>query len=132
MAGSVCKVIEALESEWSSALCNKDVETLSRLVHPEFVLIGMRSTGPFMMHRDQWLEAIQKRDVVGIDLEIQDATATDTMIVGTVFAKWRLKYLGREIQDCVVLTDVWVKEDGKWQVLRRHSTPSPSGSCARG
>lgn len=131
MADATCEVIEALESEWSSALCSKDVEKLSKLVHPQFVLIGTRSSGPFMMHRDEWLEAIQRRDVAAIDLEIQDATATDTVLIGTVFAKWRVKYLGREIEDCVVLTDVWVKEDGRWQVIRRHSTPSPSGECAR-
>ena len=93
-------------------------EKLREFVHPDFVLIGMRSSGPFMMHRDDWLDAIERRDVAGIDLEIQDATATDTMMVGTVFAKWRLKYLGREIEDCVVLTDVWVKDDGS---LASHS-----------
>jgi ketosteroid isomerase-like protein len=132
LADSTCKVIEALESEWSSALCSKDYAKLREFVHPDFVLIGMRSSGPFMMHRDDWLEAIERRDVAGIDMEIQDATATDTMMVGTVFAKWRLKYLGREIEDCVVLTDVWVKDEGRWKVIRRHSTPSPTGGCARG
>lgn len=131
MSDATCKVIEALEDEWSSALCSKDVDKLSQLVHPDFVLIGMRANGPFMMHRDDWLEAIQRREVVSIDLTIEDATATDTMLIGTVFAKWRLKYLGRVIEDCVVLTDVWVKDDGRWQVLRRHSTPSPTGGCAR-
>ena len=132
MADSTCKVIEALESDWSAALCSKDVDRLREFVHPDFVLIGMRSTGPFMMQREEWLDAIQRRDVTAIDLEIQDATAKDDMMVGTVYAKWRLKYLGREIEDCVVLTDVWVKEDGRWQVIRRHSTPSPTGGCARG
>lgn len=132
MASDTFRVIEALEAEWSDALCSKDLARLSELVHPDFVLIGMRSAGPFLMHRDDWLEAIKRRDVVGIDLEIHDATATDTMMVGTVFAKWRLKYLGREIEDCVVLTDVWVKADGRWQVIRRHSTPSPAGGCAQG
>lgn len=130
LADRTIKVIEALESEWSAALCSKNVDELRRLVHPDFVLIGMRSTGPFMMHRDEWLDAIQHRDVEAIDLEIQDATATETMMVGTVYAKWRVKYLGRVIEDCVVLTDVWVKEGGRWQVIRRHSTPSPSGGCA--
>lgn len=127
-----CQVIEALEGEWSAALCSKDMAKLSSLVHPDFVLIAARSTGPFMMHRDEWLDAIQRREVTAIDLEIRDAAASDAMIVGTVFAKWRLKYLGREIEDCVVLTDVWVKNDERWQVIRRHSTPSPAGGCTQG
>ena len=40
----------------------------------------------------------------------------------------RVKYLGRFIEDCVLLTDVWVKDDGQWRALRRHSTPAP-GMC---
>lgn len=131
MATNTCEIIEKLEGEWSAALCSKDMERLRALVHPDFVLIGMRSSGPFMMHRDQWLDAIQRRDVVGIDLEIRDSKAFDNMMVGTVFAKWRLKYLGRVIEDCVVLSDIWVHDDGRWQVIRRHSTPSPTGGCAQ-
>lgn len=132
LASGTCEIIEALEGEWSAALCSKDVDRLRALVHPDFVLIGMRSTGPFMMHRDEWLEAIQKRDVAGIELEVKDATSFDNVMVGTIYAKWRLKYLGREIHDCVVLTDVWVRQDDRWQAIRRHSTPSPTGGCAQG
>ena len=61
---------------------------------------------------------------------MRDATALDQVMVGTVQAKWRLKYLGRVIEDCVLLTDVWVKDGGRWQAIRRHSTPAPSGQCA--
>ncbi|HEX4761417.1 MAG TPA: nuclear transport factor 2 family protein, partial [Sphingomicrobium sp.] len=56
------QVIEGLEREWRDALCSKDMEKLQSLVHPDFVLIGTRSTGPFMMGRDEWLDAIQRRD----------------------------------------------------------------------
>ena len=78
-----------------------------------------------MLNRDEWLEAIQKRELVSIDLEIQDAVVLDQVMVGTVEARWRVKYLGGEIEDCVLLTDVWVHDDGRWQVVRRHSSPAP-------
>jgi ketosteroid isomerase-like protein len=123
------EVIEGLEREWRDALCSKDMNQLQTLVHKDFVLIGTRSTGPFMMSRDEWLGAIQRRDVFEIDIEVQDATALKDVMIGTVHARWRLKYLGREIEDCVVLTDVWVKDDGRWQAIRRHSTPAPPGAC---
>ena len=129
MANPKCEVIEGLEREWRDALCRKDMERLESLVHRDFVLIGTRSTGPFMMNRDEWLDAIQRREVNDIELEVQDATALDNLMIGTVQARWRLKYLGRIIEDCVVLTDVWVKDEGRWQVIRRHSTPAPPG-CA--
>jgi ketosteroid isomerase-like protein len=122
------QLIEALEGEWRDALCSKDMDRLRALVHPDFVLIGTRSSGPFTMGRDEWLDAIQRRDVETIELEVRDATMLDQVMVGTVQAKWRLKYLNRIIEDCVLLTDVWVLDEGRWRALRRHSTPSP-GNC---
>lgn len=129
MAEKTRQLIESLEQEWRDALCNRDMERLQALVHPDFVLIGTRSTGPFIMHRDQWLDAIQRRDVESIELEVHDATALDQVMVGTVLAKWRVKYLGRVIEDCVLLTDVWALDQGQWRALRRHSTPAPEGMC---
>jgi hypothetical protein len=124
-----CELIEALEGEWRDALCSKDMDRLRALVHPDFVLIGTRSTGPFTMHRDEWLDAIQRRDVDTIELDIRDATVLDQVMIGTVQARWRLKYLNRIVEDCVVLTDVWVLEDGRWRAIRRHSTPAPAADC---
>ncbi|HWI89196.1 MAG TPA: nuclear transport factor 2 family protein [Sphingomicrobium sp.] len=129
MADKTRQLIETLEQEWRDALCSRDMERLRALVHPNFVLIGTRSTGPFIMHRDQWLDAIQRRDVESIELEVHDATALDQVMVGTVLAKWRVKYLGRVIEDCVLLTDVWALDEGQWRALRRHSTPAPEGMC---
>ena len=129
MAAKSVELIQALEREWCDALCSKDMERLRSLVHPDFMLIGTRSTGPFMMGRDEWLDAIQRRDVQSIDVDVRDATVLDQVMVGTVQARWRLKYLNRIIEDCVVLTDVWVFEEGRWQALRRHSTPAPARDC---
>jgi hypothetical protein len=126
------ELIEHLEDEWRDALCSRDMDRLRALVHPDFVLIGSRATGAFMMGREDWLEAIQRRDVDAIDLEVRDATALEGVLVGTVLARWRVKYLGRIIEDCVLLTDVWVQDEGRWQAIRRHSTPAPAGECAKG
>ena len=118
-------LIRGLECQWRDALCAKDNNRIASLVHPSFVLIGTRSTGPFMLSREEWLDAIQRREIISIDLDIKDAVVFDQMMVGTIEAKWRVKYLGGEIEDCVLLTDVWVKEGDRWQVVRRHSTPAP-------
>jgi hypothetical protein len=125
------EVVEALEREWRDALCGKDMDRLRALVHPDFVLIGTRSSGPFMMHRDEWLDAIQRRDVDSIELEVRDATVLDQVRIGTVQASWKLKYLNRLIEDCVLLTDVWVFDEGRWRAIRRHSTPAPAADCKK-
>lgn len=128
MADSSRQLIETLEGEWRDALCKKDMEHLSALLHPKFVLIGSRSSGAFTMNREEWLDAIQRRDVESIEVHIRDATVLDEVIVGTVLARWRVKYLSRVIEDCVLLSDVWVRDEGRWRVLRRHSTPAPASA----
>ena len=124
-----CDVIGALEREWRDALCSKDMKRLAGLMHPDFILIGTRSTGPFMMQRDEWLDAIKRSEVETIEFDVKDATALDDVLIGTVHARWRLKYLGRVIEDCVLLTDVWVKDGDRWVAIRRHSSPAPAGQC---
>ena len=120
------ELIGSLEREWRDALCAKDMDRLRRLIHPQFTLIGSRAAGAFVMGRDEWLDAIQNRELVRIDLEVKDAVVFDDVIVGTIEANWCVKYLGRPIQDCVLLTDVWVRGDGEWRVVRRHSSPIPA------
>jgi hypothetical protein len=125
------ELYDELEREWRDALCKKDVERLRGLMHERFVLIGTRSSGPFTMTRDEWLAAIQDRDVDSIEVDVRDVTILDQVLIGTVKARWKIKYLRRLIEDCVLLTDVWVFDSGRWQVIRRHSTPA-SASDSQG
>ena len=127
MIADACDLIGELERDWRDALCAHDFDRLRALIHPDFVLIGTRAGGPFTMTRDQWLEAIQKREPVSIDLDISDATMLDEVMIGTIHARWRINYLGREVDDCVLLTDVWVRDGEQWRVIRRHSSPAPCG-----
>lgn len=131
VASSNCDLIDSLEREWRDSLCAKNMDRLRSLIHPDFVMIGTRSTGPFTLTREEWLSAIQKRELLNIDLEIKDAVVLDEVMVGTVEATWRVSYLGRAIEDSVLLTDVWVCEDDRWQVVRRHSSPIPVNTSTR-
>jgi ketosteroid isomerase-like protein len=119
---------EQLERDWRDALCKKDMERLRALMHERFVLIGTRSNVPFTITRDEWLDAIQHRNVDSVEVDVRDVVILDKVLIGTVQARWRVKYLSRLIEDCVLLTDVWVLGDDGWQVIRRHSTPAPTGS----
>ena len=119
------KVISELECEWRDALIARDADRLRSLIHPQFVLIGTRSTGPFVINREEWLSAVQQREIVSIDVDIRDAVILDEVMIGTIYARWKVKYLGGEIEDCVLLTDVWVREGESWCVVRRHSSPAP-------
>ncbi len=132
MADDRWGLIHSLEREWRDALCAKDMDRLRTLIHPDFTLIGSRSSGAFTMGRDEWLEAIQKRELVSIDLNVKDAAVFNDVIVGTIEANWCVNYRGKPIEDCVLLTDVWVNDEGSWRVVRRHSSPVPPADCLPG
>ena len=132
MGDSRAGLINSLEREWRDALCAKDMDHLRNLIHPDFTLIGSRSSGAFTMGRDEWLEAIQKRELVSIDLNVRDAAVFNNVIVGTIEANWCVNYRGKPIEDCVLLTDVWVNDEGEWRVIRRHSSPVPAAECLAG
>lgn len=119
--------IRNLERQWRDALFAKDVERLRQLIHPQFKLVGIRSTGTVAVGLEDWLSALQKMDLVSLEVRVMDAMRLDQTIVATVDAQWKLRFMGHAIDERVLLTDVWVKSEGGWQVVRRHSSPVPAG-----
>ncbi len=116
-----------LERQWRDALFVKDEAALRKLIHPEFKLVGIRSTGTVAVGLDHWLGALAKMDIASLDVRVTDSVRVDRTIVATVDAQWKLHFMGHTIDERVLLTDVWVKGDDGWQVVRRHSSPVPAG-----
>ncbi len=126
-AEAPCIDVKSLEREWRDALLAKDEGALRRLIHPLYKLVGIRSTGSVAVNLEQWIAALRRMDIAALDVRVTDCVALDNVIVATVDAQWKVRYLGQPIDERVLLTDVWVREDGRWRVLRRHSSPVPSG-----
>ena len=122
-----CTDVRALEAEWRDALLSKDEAALRRLIHPQYKLVGIRSTGSVAVDLEQWIAALRRMDIAALEVRVTDCVALDNVIVATVDAQWKVRYLGQPIDERVLLTDVWVREDGRWRVVRRHSSPVPSG-----
>ena len=126
MAANPGDIIE-LEREWRDALFAKDEAALRKLIHPQFKLVGIRSTGTVAVGLADWLGALQKMDIASLEVRVTDSVRVDHTIVATVDAQWKLRFMGHTIDERVLLTDVWVKGDDGWQVVRRHSSPVPAG-----
>ena len=122
-----CVDVATLEGEWRDALLQKDEDALRRLIHPQYKLVGIRSTGSVAVDLEQWIAALRRMDIAALEVRVTDCVALDNVIVATVDAQWKVRYLGQPIDERVLLTDVWVREDGRWRVVRRHSSPVPSG-----
>lgn len=126
-ADAPCADVRTLEAEWRDALLKKDEAALHRLIHPQYKLVGIRSTGSVAVNLEQWIAALRRMDIVALEVRVTDCVALDNVIVATVDAQWKVRYLGQPIDERVLLTDVWVRENGTWRVLRRHSSPVPGG-----
>ena len=126
MAGDKARVRD-LEQQWRDALFAKDVAALRRLIHPQFKLVGIRSTGSVAVGLEDWLLALQKMDLISLEVRVMDSVELEGTIVATVDAKWKLRFMGHAIDERVLVTDVWVKTAEGWQAVRRHSSPVPAG-----
>jgi hypothetical protein len=122
-----CTDVRTLEAEWRDALLSKDEVALRRLIQPQYKLVGIRSTGSVAVDLELWITALRRMDIAALEVRVTDCVALDNVIVATVDAQWKVRYLGQPIDERVLLTDVWVREDGRWRVVRRHSSPVPSG-----
>ena len=127
-ADAPCIDARELEQQWRDALVAKDEAALRRLIHPQFRLVGVRSTGSVAVDLEQWIEALKRMDIASLEVRVTDCVALESTMVATVDAQWSVRYLGQLIDERVLLTDVWVRDDGRWQVLRRHSSPVPAGA----
>jgi len=126
-ADAPCLDVRDLEREWRDALVAKDEEVLRRLIHPQFKLVGVRSTGSVAVDLPQWIDALKRMDIASLEVRVTECVALENAIVATVDAQWKVRYLGQLIDERVLLTDVWVREGETWRVVRRHSSPVPAG-----
>lgn len=128
VADAPCADVRDLERQWRDALIAKDEGALRTLIHPQFKLVGIRSTGSVAVSLDQWIDALKRMDIASLEVRVTECVALDNTMVATVDAQWQVRYLGQLIDERVLLTDVWVRENGTWQVVRRHSSPVPAGT----
>lgn len=126
MAADLKAQAQALEASWRAALLGKDESAIRALIHPDFKLVGVRPGGePISVNLDSWMTALQGMDIAALEVDVIDAVGTPATLVVTVDACWKVRFMHQCIDERVLLTDVWVREDGTWRVIRRHSSFVP-------
>ncbi len=113
--------LRELTDAWVDAVARRDVDTLEALLAPEFTFTtGHRGT----LGRAEWLETTRARYVV--DEHELEEIAVDVFPAAAV-VRSRLRQRGSmdgERRDLTyLLTDTWVRRDGRWQAVARHSSP---------
>jgi len=108
-----------LANEWMDAVRHKNVETLESLVAREYML---QAPGIGRMPRDQWLAAISVYDIQSFEFsDVQVHIYGDTAVMRSRYTQ-KATYQGGDRSGEFLVTDVWVRRDGRWQVVTRHTS----------
>ncbi len=112
--------IQQLTIEWNKAIINRDSLTLDKILSPEYSLNGM-------INRSVWLNNTMNHittdtlAIVGqLNITIYDQVAKTE---GVFF--WKAAFDGKPIVNGeFLITDIWTKQNGLWQVMLRMSLPA--------
>lgn len=117
--------LRAAEEQLATALSQKDKTTLDSLLAPTFLLRGAPDTA-----REAWIGNAVKLcwgdDYAISDFSISHETA-DTAVVSLLLTTYRDPMTCDAAVVRSLLTDLWTRVDGRWQLLLRHSAPPPRG-----
>ena len=118
----------AREKEWAAAIVRKDEKALENILGSEYSLI----TANGETQRNVWLEgAVKWMDHKALEFREGRVQVYGDVAVVRCTVHWHVLLKGklqdprfgtREINSDFRITDVWVKRDGRWQVVLRHST----------
>jgi len=111
-----------LQEAWMQAVEDRDMETLERIVAPEFRFMAIHLY-PDPMTRDQWMEAAREGyTIVSFAFETMEIVVSkDTGIVHSRYSQVA-SYQHVSLSNAFRLTDVWTRADGTWRVMARHSS----------
>lgn len=111
------------QQRWMEAASRKDEPVLDEILGDEYVLISARLG---FVDREGWLAMgpdynIEEFEYVESDINVYGAAAASN-------SRYRQKatFKGQDLSAVFYLTDVWVKRDGRWQVVTRHSSIAQS------
>ena len=117
-----------LQIAWMDAWRRDDRETLEAILAPEFTLISARTDRP--VDRAAWLallDTVRAESFHYDDLRVRlfgdAAVVTSRMTQSAVVG-------GQRWDGSFLLTDVWIRRHGRWQVVARHSSTPPAKAFA--
>src|SRR3954462_277599 len=111
-----------LEEEWMSAMQARDMARLEELVSPGFRFTAIHlSPEPFT--REQWMGAAREGyTIVSFAYEHMDVDVFgDTGVIHARYSQGA-NYESTNLSNVFQLTDIWSRNDGRWQVVARHSS----------
>ncbi|MBA3393287.1 MAG: nuclear transport factor 2 family protein [Deltaproteobacteria bacterium] len=111
--------IRAAATAWAEAIQRRDVEAASRILGDEYALMA---PGLGEMPRAKWLEGLPMYVVHSYEhTDVRVHVYGETAVMRSRY-KQQATVFGKDRSGEMLVTDVWVKRDGRWQVVARHTS----------
>ena len=113
-----------LQNDWMDAWRRLDHPRLEEILAPEFTLTSARTDQ--LVERDQWMRFLdQARNESFAYSDYRIDVFGDAAVVRSRMRQ--VATLGdQRWDDTFLLTDIWIRRNGRWQVVARHSSTPPS------
>ncbi len=116
--------IRALEERWGASFLNGDRAFITGILAPEFKLMRAADGKILFTPRASWLATLDRYKFHSFNVRVIDVVQTGDTAIATVEGGWKVSYAGRGTrEESFILSDTWVKRNGRWAVVYRHSTP---------
>ena len=116
--GEVGLEVEAAEKAWMNAWLKKDIQLCNDILDDSFVLTS--ATG-VLIRKSEWLEkatgAFAATEFNWLSIVVRNI-ASDVAIAHVKSSQVATVY-GKDWSGVFLMTDVWVRREGKWRVVAR-------------
>lgn len=120
-AENVEQAIAQLEREWVEAGVKGDIAALDRILADDWLMTSWdNQTVPKAQSLEEVKSGAYKPESINLD-NIKVRAFGDVAVV-TLSQTEKSKYKGQDSSGHYLYTDVWVKRNGKWQVVATHGS----------
>ncbi len=115
--------IPLLEQAWMTAWVERDLATCERILADDFMLTSARGV---LMSKREWLAAAMSTfsctAFIWEELLVRPFGLADDMAIVHGRSTQQASVAGRDWSGVFLVTDVWARRNGQWQVVSRHGT----------
>jgi ketosteroid isomerase-like protein len=115
----VAAAVREAASRWSEAIANRDVAACEQFLGEEYALMA---PGVGEVPRAAWLAMLPEYVIRSYEFrDVRVHAYGDTAVMRSRYHQ-TATVQGKDRSGAMLVTDVWVHRDGRWQVVARHTS----------
>jgi len=118
--------LEARMADFDRCVRERDEALAETVLHEQYALVLVQPS-PAEMPRARWLAVLKDYVVHDYAIEEQRIDVDGDLAAVLQRVRMRATVLGEDRSGTLVISDVWRRGPGGWQVWKRHSTPFEAG-----